>query len=79
MYVDDHAEIHTITKIPQIQALIQPILEVQQDWGFSTNMSKSFALIKLQGRGCRKKLKNIDGKVKLEHFGKLKIAAVENT
>ena len=33
MYVDDHAEIHTITKIPQIQALIQPILDVQQDWG----------------------------------------------
>ena len=52
MYVDDHAEIHLINKIQQIQELLTPIMDIQKEWGFITNMDKSYVLIKIQGKGC---------------------------
>ena len=57
MFVDDHAELHCFTNPAEITALITPILDHQAEWGFTTNMDKSFALLKIQGRGCRKKIK----------------------
>lgn len=73
MYVDDHAEIHCINDTKDISALIVPILEEQREWGLSTNMSKSFAMVQMQGRGSRKKLNNLAGKIKLARFGNINI------
>jgi len=73
MFVDDHAEIHVIQQVDEISKLIVPILEMQGPWGLATNMDKSFALVKVQGKGSKKKLKNLDGKLKVGPFGNIKI------
>ena len=53
-YIDDHAEIHTIRDPSEIQRLVTPILDTQTQWGMATNMDKSYALVKLQGKGRNK-------------------------
>ena len=73
VYTDDHAEIHTIKEPTEIQKLITTILESQRQWGMATNMDKSFALVKLQGKGCRKKLKNMANKIQLGKYGSIKV------
>ena len=73
LFVDDHAEIHCFNNLAEITELISPILDLQVDWGFTTNMDKSFALLKVQGRGCKNQIKNMANKIKLEKHGYIKV------
>ena len=73
MFVDDHAAIHCFTNPAEITTLIAPILDHKAEWGFTTNMDKSFALLKIQGKGCRKKVKNLANKIKLDKHGTIRV------
>ena len=74
MYIDDHAEVHTIDLPKHIAPLVIPIIAGQEEWGLKTNMDKSFVIIQMQGRGSRKRIKNMAGELKVGVHGNIRIA-----
>jgi ornithine cyclodeaminase len=60
----------------QIKELIKPILESQREVGVESGLEKTVILLELHGKGSRRVMKELGGKIKIEDGVEIKI--VEN-
>jgi hypothetical protein len=84
MFVDDHLEVHKLELKKgkkkakkelekQIKELIQPIFEAQKEVGVESGMEKTVILLELHGKGSRRVMKELGGRIKMEDGKEVKI------
>jgi hypothetical protein len=84
MFVDDHLEVHKLELKKgkkkakkdlekQIKELIQPILEAQKEVGVESGMEKTVILLELHGKGSRRVIKELGGRIKMDNGMEVKI------